>query len=78
MRWILSLCFIVQFMGAKEITEALQAMQFDTTKQDLLREAVGSFIHKSACICKTIIALGIKCSLPCNKKKQILRDMWNH
>ncbi|EEO25491.1 hypothetical protein [Helicobacter winghamensis] len=43
MRWILSLCFIVQFMGAKEITEALQAMQFDTTKQDLLREAVGEF-----------------------------------
>ncbi|MBX7490682.1 hypothetical protein [Helicobacter turcicus] len=43
MRWILSLCLIVQLVSAKEIAEVLQTMQFDATKQDLLREAVGEF-----------------------------------
>ncbi|TLD84564.1 hypothetical protein LS70_003175 [Helicobacter sp. MIT 11-5569] len=43
MRWILSLCFVAQLVGARDIFEALQTMQFDTKKQELLKVAMGDF-----------------------------------
>lgn len=43
MRWILSLCMILQLAIAKDISEVLQRMQFDPKKQELLKTAVGDF-----------------------------------
>lgn len=43
MRWILSLCLIVQLASARDIAEVLQGMRFDKTKQELLKTAMEDF-----------------------------------
>lgn len=43
MRFVLIFCLFFGFSWARDIFEALQTMQFDINKQELLKDAMGDF-----------------------------------